>query len=171
MMTAVVADQVESDYLQLIQNFRRRTFIKILKDLGGEAHIREVVRRIAKFEGKENDRRVIKSIHVSLLQTHIPRLERAGIISYHNGVIKLIELPPELEYYIEIVERGDIPWCIYYMVSSFVALIVSIILQNLPAAIIVSSFLVASHIHVFQTYDIKFLLHKSFKRFLTLIRR
>jgi len=169
-MMAVVAEQVEGDYLQLIQNFRRRAFIKILKDLGGEAHIREVVRRIAKFEGKENDRKVIKSIHVSLLQTHIPRLERAGIISYHSGVIKLIELPLELEYYIEIVERGDIPWCIYYLVFSFAALIVSIILQNSLATLIVSFFLAASHIHVFQTYDIKFLLHKSFKRFLTLIR-
>ena len=47
-----VGKTVNVTHLQIIQNDRRRSFIKILRELGGKACLREVVRRIAEVEGE-----------------------------------------------------------------------------------------------------------------------
>ena len=138
--------------LHIIQNNRRRAFLLVLKDLGGEACLREVVRRVAKLEGKPSDTRAFKSIHVSILQTHIPKLERAGIIKYDKTMdtIHLLELPREFRYYLEVVERGDIPWCTYYFILSTFSLLISVIFNNFLAGLMAGCFLAGSIINYIQ---------------------
>ena len=143
-----------TDPIHIIQNPRRRLFIKVLVKLGGEASLRELVRRIAKMMGDPDDKKLVKNIYISMIQTHIPKMERAGLIRYDraNGTVYLLKLPRELRYYLEIVEKGDIPWNVYYLVLSIVGMSVSLIFRNLLACVISLCFLISSIFHVHQTY-------------------
>ena len=140
-------------HLQIIQNDRRRSFIKILRDLGGKACLREVVRRIAEVEGEPTGGGVTESVRVSMLQTHIPKMRSAGLIEYDQvtDTVHLLELPPEFRYYLEAVERRDIPWGLYYLVLSAFGVVVSLVLGNFLAVALASSFVVAALIHASQT--------------------
>lgn len=62
------------DVFGIVQNSRRRVLLKVLSDIGGVASLREVVRRIAIKEGNgDYDKRLMKSIQVSMIQTHSQR--------------------------------------------------------------------------------------------------
>ncbi len=67
----------------VLQNSRRRMVIKVLQDVGGAACLREVVRRLAEREGASGSaRNLVKSIHVSMLQTRLPKMKGVGLIRY-----------------------------------------------------------------------------------------
>jgi len=141
--------------LEIVRNSRRRALLTVLRELGGEACLREVIRRIARDEGEFGvTRRLVKNIHVSMLQTHIPKLEKAGLIEYDQttNTVRLLELPPEFRYYLEVVERKDISWSVYYLLLSMTGLAVSLVLGNILALAIASCFLLAAMIHRTQTY-------------------
>ena len=146
--------QVET--IHIIENARRRAVIKVLRELGGEACLREVVRRVAEVEGG-SARGLTESVRVSMLQTHIPKMRGAGLIEYDRSTdtVHLLELPPEFRYYLEAVEGRDIPWGFYYLVLSVFGVVVSLVLGNLLAVALASSFVVAALIHVSQTYGMR----------------
>jgi hypothetical protein len=141
--------------IHIIENARRRAVIKVLRELGGEACLREVVRRVAEVEGG-SARGLTESVRVSMLQTHIPKMRSAGLIEYDRvtDTVHLLELPPEFRYYLEAVERRDIPWGFYYLVLSVFGVVVSLVLGNFLAVVLASSFVVAALIHVSQTYGL-----------------
>ena len=118
-----------SDFLSLLGNPRRRKIITILHEVGGEACVREVVRRVAEMEkGVPSDWRSRKSIYTGIIQNHLPKMRRAGLVEYDrvNDIIRL--LPKGKHYYLEATERGDIPWCMYYLVLSFIQVLSGLIL-------------------------------------------
>jgi len=123
-----------STVLHLLQNSRRRALLKVLRKVGGRSSLREVVRKIAEVEGV-SARGLIESIRVSVLQTHIPKMRRAGIIEYDRATDKvyLLELPPKFRYYLEVVEGKDISWSLYYLVLSIFGVVASLVLGNLLA--------------------------------------
>lgn len=86
---------MRTEPLHILQNSRRRALLSVLRKLGGEVCLREIVRRVAEFECRSCGRRIVKSVHVSLLQTHIPKLEKAGLIEYDRvtDTVHLLELP------------------------------------------------------------------------------
>lgn len=141
--------------------------LKILKKLGGESCLREVVRRIAEREvGPDFDRRLLKSIHVSLLQTHLPKMEGAGLIEYNEttGTVRLLELPKDIRYRLEVVEKGDIPWSEYYLLLSLLGLAAGLVLRNFLAVILALCFLVAAIIHTSQTRGVLSMINESLTR-------
>ena len=141
------------DPLQILSNARRRALIRVLRELGGTASLREVVRRIAEREqGGDFDRKLLKSVHVSLVQSHIPKMETYGLIEYDRvmDTVSLLELPPEYLHYLEFDERDGIPWSLLYLVVSVVGLGLGIYYNNLLALIISSCFTVASGAQIFR---------------------
>jgi len=143
-----------STVLHLLQNSRRRALLKVLRKVGGRSSLREVVRKIAEVEGV-SARGLIESIRVSVLQTHIPKMRRAGIIEYDRATDKvyLLELPPKFRYYLEVVEGKDISWSLYYLVLSIFG-VVAMVLGNLLALVLASIFVVAALIHTSQMYGL-----------------
>jgi len=118
-----------SDFLSLLSNPRRRRIIAVLHEVGGEACVREVVRRVAEMEkGAPSDWRSRKSVYTGIIQNHLPRMSRAGLIEYDKEKDILRLLPKGKHYYLETTERGDIPWCVYYLVISFIQIISGLIL-------------------------------------------
>lgn len=159
-----VKDAVTVDVYSIVQNSRRRALLKILRDLGGESCLREIVRRIAENEGDlDSDKRLLKSVHVSLLQTHLPKMESAGLIQYDRvtSTVHLLELPSEFRYYLEIVEKHDIPWSLYYLILSGLGVGFSMFLGNFLAIVLSLCFLTAALVHTYQTRGVTGMVNDS----------
>ncbi|MEM3927794.1 MAG: hypothetical protein QXT07_02480, partial [Archaeoglobaceae archaeon] len=54
---------------------RRKCILEHLSQNGGEASVEEVISKILELENKERNYKSRKSVYVSLMQTHLPRLE------------------------------------------------------------------------------------------------
>lgn len=110
----------KSDIFGLLQNDRRRHVLEILQNGNGQS-LRAISEKIATIESdNENDKAkssVRKSIYVSLLQTHIPKMEKMGIITHNRekDIIELTSRAQDLNMYLETVKKGDIPWSHFYM--------------------------------------------------------
>ncbi|PVX24469.1 MAG: hypothetical protein CW716_09980, partial [Candidatus Bathyarchaeum sp.] len=133
--------------LQIIQNPRRRAVLKVLRELGGEATLREVIWRVAKeLDPPDVSSKLIKSIHISLLQTHLPKLRKAGLVEYDSftDTIHLLNFPSEFKYYLEVVENKDISWSLYYLVISVVGLAASLFFGDVLSIILTSCFFVTA---------------------------
>lgn len=119
----------KSDIFGVLQNDRRRSVMEILRKHGNQS-IRSLSEEIARLESgtDEPESGVRKSIYVSLLQTHIPKMESLGVVTYdreHNKV-KLLPAARNFDVYMETVEKGDIPWSQFYVGLSILAIAVGI---------------------------------------------
>ena len=151
----------------ILQNSRRRLLIKVLDEMGGEGCLREVVRRLAKREHVSGaTRNLVKSIHVSMLQTHIPKMENAGLIKYDRvtDTVHLLELPAEFRYHLEVVEKHDVPWSVYYLTLSLLGVALSLVLGNFLAVVLSLCFLAAALVHAYQTRGLLGMVNESLTR-------
>lgn len=119
----------KSDIFGVLQNYRRRCVLEILREQGNQS-IRSLSEEIARLESGTDDPKssVRKSIYVSLLQTHIPKMENLGVLIYdreHDNV-KLLPAASNFDIYMETVEKGDIPWSHFYIGLSTLAVVGSV---------------------------------------------
>ncbi|NPA47388.1 MAG: hypothetical protein GXO14_01925 [Thermococci archaeon] len=113
----------------ILGNDRRMLTVEFLKLHKGSADLRDLVEFIAEREGK-TDRKHRKSIYVSLVQTHIPKLEREGVIKFQSGTLTLLKVPSDVSVYMEVVKRRDISWSTFYMVVSLMFISLGLFLEN-----------------------------------------
>lgn len=157
--------QVNTKPFKILQNSRRMMIIKVLLQLGGTACLREVVRRIATLEnGDTPSRRLRKSVYTSILQNHLPKMEMAGLIEYERetDVLHLMDLPRSYRYYIEAVEKRDLPWCLYYLALSAVGIFSGLLFAaytdfwagSLLTIILSSLLFVSAVFHTASTYGV-----------------
>jgi DNA-binding transcriptional ArsR family regulator len=105
----------------MLSNARRRHVIHYLKQRGERVTIRELSRQVAAWEnGVETDDldyKQRKRVYTSLHQTHLPKLDDAGIVDYDRdrGTVALGTGASELEVYMEIVPEKELPWSVYYL--------------------------------------------------------
>jgi len=146
---------LQDDLFTLMQNSRRRAVLIILKQLGGSACLREIVRRIVELEnaGNSDNAKARKSVYISLLQNHLPKLEKAGLIKYveSTGVVHLVHLPKDVDYCLELVEKGDIPWSFFYLILSFIGGITGLLLLNFTLLIFSTCVFISALVHFSQT--------------------
>ncbi|AIU69556.1 hypothetical protein TEU_03930 [Thermococcus eurythermalis] len=117
----------------ILGNSRRMLMIEYLKKSDGRAELREMVEYIAENEGN-TDRKHRKSVYVSLVQTHIPKLEREGVITFRHGVVTLVKVPDDVTVYMETVKKNDISWSSFYVGLSLIFLILAVSLNDLYLA-------------------------------------
>lgn len=104
----------------LIGNQRRLLLLRELTEVGDEATVRELSERLAAKETgtwppPRSDR---KSVYVSLIQTHLPKLDRAEVIEYDEGAksVRLCREINRVEPYLEAPrEESERPWPVYYV--------------------------------------------------------
>ncbi|GAB6136332.1 DUF7344 domain-containing protein [Thermococcus henrietii] len=118
----------------ILGNSRRMLLIEYLRSCEGKAELRDVVEFIAENEGN-TDRKHRKSVYVSLVQTHIPKLEREGVITFKHGVITLVKVPDDVTVYMETVKKNDISWSSFYIGLSVMFFITALYLNNLHLAL------------------------------------
>lgn len=129
---------------------RRKCILEHLLKNGGEADIDEIISRILEFENKERNYKSRKSVYVSLMQTHLPRLEREGIVKYERnlGKIVLINLPEDLNMYVETVGKFDIPWSVYYLSLSTLMLFIGIFFSDFTLITVSAIFACSATINI-----------------------
>jgi hypothetical protein len=119
----------KSDIFGILQNDRRRCVLELLHNQGNQS-VRTLSEEIARFESgnEEPKSSVRKSIYVSLLQTHIPKMESLGIITYNReqDTVELLPASREFDVYMETVKKGDIPWSQFYLGLSTLAVVGSL---------------------------------------------
>ncbi|WP_297548998.1 hypothetical protein [Thermococcus sp.] len=113
----------------ILGNSRRMLMIEYLQKSEGRAELRDMVEYIAESEGN-TDRKHRKSVYVSLIQTHIPKLEREGVITFRHGIVTLVKVPEDVTLYMETVKKNDISWSSFYVGLSLIFLAAALYLEN-----------------------------------------
>jgi hypothetical protein len=104
----------------ILRNDRRRLAIKCLRENGGTLSVRDLSEKVATRETGESpaprDKR--RSVYVSLHQTHLPKLDDLGIVTYDTETkdVQLRDRAAEITTYMEVVPRYGITWAEYYLV-------------------------------------------------------
>jgi len=98
----------EVDIHGVLSNERRRMTIEILGDEDGSLSARELSERIAERETGQQPppRNIRQSAYVSLIQTHLPRLDELDIVEYDNGS-KSVSLSSSAEQVSTFMESGS----------------------------------------------------------------
>lgn len=119
----------KSDIFGVLQNDRRRLVLELLRSQGNLS-VRSLSEEIARVESQTEEPKssVRKSIYVSLLQTHIPKMESLGIITYNReqDTVELLPASRDFDVYMETVKKGDIPWSQFYLGLSTLAVVGSV---------------------------------------------
>jgi len=119
----------KSDIFGILQNDRRRCVLELLCNNGNQS-LRSLSEKIARIEtGFEEPKSSIrKSIYVSLIQNHIPKMESMGIIIYNREQDNVELLPTfhNFDIYMETVKKDDIPWSQFYLGFSVLTIFGSI---------------------------------------------
>jgi hypothetical protein len=152
----------KSDIFGVLQNNRRRCILELLYKQE-KLSIRSLSEGIAQLESgsEEPNSSVRKSIYISLLQTHIPKMESLNVITYNReeDSVELLPAAHDFDLYIETVKKGDIPWSQFYLGLSTLAFVGSFAILTELVKWITSSqwmffisiiFLVSSLAHMHQ---------------------
>jgi len=117
----------KGEIFELLSNHRRRYTIRFCQE-NGSATLSELAEHIAALEQHKSPAEITSSerkrVYTSLQQTHLDRLEDAGMIRYDGDRIELTEQAEKLEVYLDIVPEGSVPWSVYYLGLSLLAAVV-----------------------------------------------
>lgn len=156
----------QTEAFDILSNDRRRHALHYLLSHDGGTEIGELSEQIAAWENGEDVEQVTadqrRRVYVSLHQTHLPRMDDAGILSYENSrdTIELTERGESLRVYMEVVEGNDIPWSEFYLgLSALSAALVAAVWFGAPpfglfpdlawGTVVVALFTLTSAVHVY----------------------
>lgn len=118
----------ETTIHSILQNERRRYVLEYLWEHERQTCLRDVVEWMAAIEADESPppKNVRNSVYVSLHQTHLPKLDNAGIIDYDKDrkTIVLREAARDVDVYMEVITKYGITWAAYYLGLAVLSLLV-----------------------------------------------
>ncbi|WP_225333986.1 DUF7344 domain-containing protein [Halomicrobium urmianum] len=109
------------EIFDVLQNERRRYVLQYLRRHGGPVELGDLATRVAarEYEVSEGDvsGKQRKRVYTTLQQTHLPKMDEAGIVAFDSdaGVIDTTPYTEELTVYLEIVPGKEFPWREYYL--------------------------------------------------------
>lgn len=113
----------KDDVFDILRNRRRRYVLGYLRDHEGVVELSELAEALANWESDDEDAYIThrdrKRAYVSLYQTHLPKLDRAGIVEY-NQPRGTVELGPDYRYvegYLDRPHGGTLLWHRLYMLG------------------------------------------------------
>ncbi len=138
-MANVATDDLDAvEIHDVLSNERRRMVLSLLRENGDQLSARELSERIAELETGESPppRNIRQSAYVSLHQTHLPKLDTLGIVEYDESA-KTVTLEAAAEkqvsVYMEAVPKYGISWSEYYVLVSWIGLLLVLAAQvNAP---------------------------------------
>lgn len=140
-----------AEAFELLSNRRRRGVIHQLRASEGDGvEVDELIDAVVAWETGQPrasvDEAQRASVYSSLVQTHFPRLEAAGVIVHdeERGVIEPTPGTREMELYLEYSPRSDIPWAEYYLgLGAVGAALLAVVWASVPPFDALSPALVA----------------------------
>lgn len=107
-----------NEVFDLLSNHRRRYALHAVKQADGQSEIADLAEQVAAWENSKDQSEVTSSerhrVYTSMQQTHLPAMDRAGVIDYDNGTVTLTDQAESLEVYMDVVPEESIPWGQYY---------------------------------------------------------
>lgn len=118
------------EIFHILQNERRRMVLEYLQEADDAVRMRDVAEQVAAWENDTtveeltSDQR--QRVYIPLYQSHLPKLDKAGIIDYqqNRGVVERRPLARQLDYYLnadsntsasEVSEGEGTDWDDYYI--------------------------------------------------------
>lgn len=152
---------------EILSNQRRRAVIHCLKQRGNRVELRELSAQLAAWEtGKPIDQlegTERKRIYTSLQQFHLPKMHVNDVIEFDDkqGVVELTATADNLDIYLDVVGKNDIPWSKYYtgLSALSVALTIGVWFEVYPltllpdvswVAFMATVFTISSLAHVYE---------------------
>ncbi len=129
-VTGDVPDLSKGDIFEVLQNERRRYVIQYLRRHGGPVDLGDLATQVASWEYDtpcpDVSKKQRKRVYTTLQQTHLPKMDEAGIVAYDadDGVIATTPQTEDLTVYLEIVPGSEFPWREYYLSLGAVSLAV-----------------------------------------------
>lgn len=153
----------------LLSNRRRRFVLHYLLREDRPVSIQELSKQVAMWEfdaeAEELTDQEEKRIYVALYQTHIPKLEDAGVIDYDSdtGLVEIADQARQLQPYLEESGPEERPWHWYYIgLAAASALFYALTFLDLPilgdisafqaGLMVVAAFVVLSVAHYRSTF-------------------
>ena len=105
----------------LLADRRRRYALHYLMQRGEPVTLGELAEQVAAWENEKSvaalGSQERKRVYVSLYQSHLPSMDREGIVEYDQdrGEVALAPSFADVDIYLEAVPRDDIPWSVYYL--------------------------------------------------------
>jgi len=106
----------------MLSNRRRRWVLHALKQQESErVSFETIVETVSAWEYETDPAELTwkqrKRIYTALRQSHLPKLDEAGIISYdqRRGTVELTDQTQQIQLYLEYVPSHDVPWSYCYL--------------------------------------------------------
>lgn len=109
-------DLSEETVFSILQNRRRRYALHFLKQENGPVQIGDLTERVAAWEYdttiSEISPQERKRVYVSMVQTHLPRMEDEGILTFDldRKEVELTQAAEDMDIYLQIVPENEISW-------------------------------------------------------------
>ncbi len=106
---------------ETLSNRRRRYALHYLTQVGDAVTIRELSEQLAAWENGIECAAVTpkqrKRVYTALHQTHLPKMDRLGVVSYNKdrGTVTLRDHVDEFDIYLDVVASEDLPWSQFYL--------------------------------------------------------
>lgn len=105
----------------ILSNDRRRHVLHHLRQQERPVEMRELSRKVAAWENEVSAEQISfdqrKRVYTALQQAHLPKMDDADIVDYDSrqGVVELSRNAEDLDVYLDVVPRKEIPWSEYYL--------------------------------------------------------
>lgn len=119
-------------WFSVMQNSRRRYMIEHLRSNNGSLTLDVIIDHLIEIEKNLSiAKNLRRSIKISIVQTHIPMLERTGIVTFnnHTNEVRLIRIPDDVNVHMNLLHRADISYETYYIVISLIGIAGTIVSQ------------------------------------------
>ncbi|MFB6073154.1 MAG: hypothetical protein ABEJ88_09320 [Halobacterium sp.] len=117
----------DDELFEVLSNRRRRYAVHALKRAHGQVEIGDVAEQVAAWEYEVDVDQVSyderKRVYTALQQSHLPKMDDAGVVEFdkNRGVVEPTESLEDVEVYMDVVQGREIPWSVYYLGLSGVA--------------------------------------------------
>lgn len=118
----------DDELFEVLSNRRRRYVVHALEEHGDTAEIGDVAEQVAAWEYDVDVEQVSyderKRVYTALQQSHLPMMDDLGVVNFdkNRGVVEPTASLDDVEVYMEVVQGNEIPWSVYYLGLSGVAL-------------------------------------------------
>lgn len=123
----VSTDLSTEDVYEVLSNRRRRYTIHYLKQTDDPVDVSTLAEQVAAWENRKSVAELgsqeRKRVYISLYQSHLPTLEKRGLVSYDDdrGVVELTDPINNSAIYLEVVAGENVPWSYFYFGLSLVS--------------------------------------------------
>ena len=147
----------KDDLYEVLANRRRRYTVHALEGSDEPMEIGDIAEKIAAWENGIEETRVSyderKRVYTALQQSHLPKMDQKGVVDFdkNRGTVEPTSALRDVDVYMDIVHKGEIPWSQYYLGLSAVAaaMVVAVAMNAWPFTLLPDLFWAVAIVAVF----------------------